>query len=477
MNPPQAKKIFGISAILLPVLMAAFIVKIFPYVTSGSEVHKGFLEIALLAFNLIILMGWFVFGRGGGALIFVFACITALGAAANFGGIRYVLHLPIFLVSVIVSETRLQATESFLANFNTELERFEEEKNIFSDDLSHKSAHIDAVKKKISTYSKLKEVTEVLSNTLVLDEICQHLINESFHLLGKAERILLYLIDEGEREPYLKMSRQKVVGESIRSKRGDIFDTWVLKHRTPLIVQNASNDFRFSPDHIPHEPLRVKSIISAPLMAGSKTLGLIRMDGPSEDLFSADDLRLLDIIADLGTVAIENAQLYLITRELAINDGLTGLFVRRYFMERLGLELTRSLSREESISLLMIDIDHFKIYNDTYGHTAGDILLKRLAQILRSFTRPGDIAARYGGEEFVLVLVDMNKTAARKVASDIRDRVAKESFILRRKPTNVTISIGIAASPADSTMEEDLIKAADANLYKAKETGRNRICY
>ena len=164
-------------------------------------------------------------------------------------------------------------------------------------------------------------------------------------------------------------------------------------------------------------------------------------------------------------------------RQLAITDGLTGLYNHRYLKEHLEQELYRAARLRSEVSVVMIDIDHFKQYNDNYGHPAGDSLLKMIARLLKENVRKIDIAARYGGEEFCLVLVETNKTAASVVAEKVRRLVEASRFGQTHDRLNgkVTISLGVATFPVDSTSMGELIEVADKRLYNAKQMGRNQV--
>ena len=164
-------------------------------------------------------------------------------------------------------------------------------------------------------------------------------------------------------------------------------------------------------------------------------------------------------------------------RELAITDGLTDLFNYRYFKEQLIHEIDRAKRHNLHFSLIMLDIDHFKKYNDTHGHLAGDAVLKNMAVLLRQNVRKNDIAARYGGEEFALVLIETNKTAARFVANKLKKLVADYPFSFRESQPNgkLTISMGVATYPDDGTSYQKLVDIADKRLYQAKRLGRNKV--
>src|SRR5262245_11775047 len=153
--------------------------------------------------------------------------------------------------------------------------------------------------------------------------------------------------------------------------------------------------------------------------------------------------------------------------QLAVTDGLTGLYNHRHFHERLALEVERSVRNGLPLSLLMIDVDHFKVYNDRHGHPAGDELLRRLAHLLGDGRRANDFVARYGGEEFAIVLVDTPKLTAAQLAERLRERVAATLSQQVPNPGDevLSISVGVASFPDDAADSEALVRAADAALY------------
>jgi diguanylate cyclase (GGDEF)-like protein len=164
-------------------------------------------------------------------------------------------------------------------------------------------------------------------------------------------------------------------------------------------------------------------------------------------------------------------------QELAVTDGLTGLYNYRYFRERLQNEVDRAERHQLDLSLVMMDLDYFKQYNDRNGHPAGDEVLRALGELLRRNLRKVDVAARYGGEEFALILVETNGPNACVVAEKLRRLVEEYEFPFRENQPGgrITISAGVAAYPDDGTSAEALISAADTYLYQAKQRGRNRV--
>ena len=161
--------------------------------------------------------------------------------------------------------------------------------------------------------------------------------------------------------------------------------------------------------------------------------------------------------------------------ELSITDSLTGLYNRKHLMETLDNEVARSKRHKHDFAVLVIDIDHFKEYNDTYGHLAGDEVLSRLASVFKKSVRSCDYVARYGGEEFILVLPEIGPEDGVKAAERIRKKVVKENFAGDGEPREVTVSVGVASYPKDGDDPQAIIRHADAALYKSKESGRNQV--
>ena len=164
-------------------------------------------------------------------------------------------------------------------------------------------------------------------------------------------------------------------------------------------------------------------------------------------------------------------------RDLAVRDGLTGLFNHRHFQDLLAMELNRAGRYQRPLCLVMLDVDHFKIYNDTNGHPEGDILLKELAEILRERLRDVDTVARYGGEEFIILIPETDREKGRIVAEEIRRLVENFRFTGGESQPlgRVTISLGVAEFPGDGTDGTSLVKKADEALYRAKNAGRNLV--
>jgi diguanylate cyclase (GGDEF)-like protein len=213
-----------------------------------------------------------------------------------------------------------------------------------------------------------------------------------------------------------------------------------------------------------------------PLTSHASRLGVIYFYRADRDIFAAEEIELLTTFARLAAEAIENARLQARTEEQARTDALTGLPNRRELERRLDEELKRAQRYRKALSVLLLDIDRFKKINDTYGHPAGDAVLKRFVQIIGKQVRDVDFAGRYGGEEFLFLLPETDGRGAKLVAERIRRAVAGAPFELPDgKEIAVTASIGIACFPACAATAAELVARADQALYLAKQTGRNRV--
>ena len=215
--------------------------------------------------------------------------------------------------------------------------------------------------------------------------------------------------------------------------------------------------------------------LALPIKVMRQPAGFLKLESDQPGAFSSDDLRTVDLFATMAALSLENIQLYEHVRQAAVHDALTQLYSHRAFQQRLREELLRAGRSQAPLSLIMCDIDHFKDYNDHYGHQAGDQLLRSLAAILASFARPVDFPARYGGEEFCLVLPNFVHAEAVGLAERIRQRVAQEPFVLQGQPTGATMSFGVSSFPTDATTASQIVRIADERMYKAKHGGRNQV--
>ncbi|HNW39883.1 MAG TPA: diguanylate cyclase [Candidatus Omnitrophota bacterium] len=358
-------------------------------------------------------------------------------------------------------------------------EHRQEEINIVDAENKKNQEYNLALKLKITRYDNLKKLIESLNHTLKLDILIHTLSSTVYTLLSNSTGVaLFYLVDNQYQKLSLAHSIKDESDLVVMTKEGDIFDQWVLRHSSQLIIENLKNDFRFDSDSISRQDLRsISSLISSPLISNNSLLGLLRLESKKSGFFNQDDLRFLSLVADLGAVALENSLLFQKTQDLAIHDDLTSLYTRGYFIDRLRDETRRCQRLDQHLSLMMLDIDFFKQYNDKFGHIVGDLVLKKMGLLLKeTLAQFNPLLCRFGGEEFLVMLSGIDKKRALIIAEELRQRIQAEKIMLRRQDTHITVSIGVASLPLDTKDEDELVQKADKSMYMAKEKGRNQVC-
>ncbi len=219
----------------------------------------------------------------------------------------------------------------------------------------------------------------------------------------------------------------------------------------------------------------VRCWMGVPMVAGGRVIGLYSIDHHNPGAFSRDHLHAAEALAAQGAIAIQNAQLFRDVQRLAITDPLTGVHNRRHFLELAEREFSRTRRYGRSLSMIVLDLDHFKKVNDTYGHSAGDQVLRTITKRLAENIRDIDILGRYGGEEFVILLPETERAAALYVAERLRENVTATPIETDRANISLTISLGVATSTPTTESLTPLIDLADGAMYKAKQAGGNCV--
>ena len=332
----------------------------------------------------------------------------------------------------------------------------------------------------------LKESAKALVTILDLDTLLDHFIDIIVKNIGVGKAALfLYNPDFSRYEISVAhgFDKEERNGPALNEDSGII--GWVKEHRSIFIkqaVEQGMPEGMFATMYAGLKAIDTEVLI--PMFYKEKLLGLLSLDNKaSGGAYSGADLDILETIALEASIAIENARLF----GESITDGLTGLFHHKYFKQRLKDEFEWFRRYKQPVSLLMIDVDHFKDFNDRYGHQVGDKALKDICGILKKDLRAIDIPARYGGEELAIIVphgaaageaaAEDSRKFAQGLAERLRKKVENMAFEHNGEKLNTTISIGVAT--ADSLREvssaEELIKLADTALYKAKNAGRNRV--
>ncbi|HEY9857480.1 MAG TPA: diguanylate cyclase [Stenomitos sp.] len=287
------------------------------------------------------------------------------------------------------------------------------------------------------------------------------------------DECMIFLLDDSSKKLLSQRTQEGAPRKSMDIKLGEGLIGRVAQASVPVRLDHMPLLDAVDEEHL----AAFQSALCVPIVAEDKNLGVIALFNREARSFDLDAERMLTVIATHAAIAIKNAQLYQTTQQLAITDGLTGVYNRRYFQRMIEAEFRRAPRFGYPVGLILIDVDHFKQFNDTHGHLLGDQVLRSIGQILKDSVRETDVVARYGGEEFAVILPETNSTYSLEVAERIRKNVARHTFWGRgQTPVTVTVSIGVASRMAAEIKSDELIELADAALYEAKGTGRDRIC-
>jgi diguanylate cyclase (GGDEF)-like protein len=380
-----------------------------------------------------------------------------------------------------------------------------------------------ALEAKVDELVAVNRVGRAVSSSLVLDELLELIFRESRSLV-EFDTFMLALYDDSSREIDIRLHHNPQGRQPQRRQSlGVGIMGWVVSHNQPAFIrdwQKEGSEFKRIMIHIGDTP-QTQSLIAVPMAYRDRVLGVLSVQSYTSSMFSESHVNLLMTFASQAAIAIANARLFeelehsrnelelrvsARTHDLAeqkdelhalteslrntnrekeelllrlqrqtLEDGLTGLYNRRYLDGRLGLEVNRAERYKRHLALVMADIDHFKSVNDRFSHIVGDDVLRVMANILRAQCRSIDIIARYGGEEFLLCFPETSRENAAAVCEKIRRQVESYDWDKLEPGLRVTISFGVAAAPPNYAVDA-LIAAADEKLYEAKHSGRNRVC-
>lgn len=323
------------------------------------------------------------------------------------------------------------------------------------------------------------EIRVSLESILDIDKLMALFVNKLAEIF-KVHKVSFMMIDEAKSELSIKASQGLKTGvEQIRPKLGDWFGGWVAKEGKPLLVKDIEVEF---PELAKNRLSRylTKSFVIVPVKIRDEVMGVLSLtDKKDQEIFTEDDLKILNLISHYFALHLENINLLEKNKALLIMDPLTDLFNHRYFQEQLLEEIYRAERYRRYLSLIMLDIDNFSDYNQTYGYSAGDNVLKQIGKIIKENTRLVDISARYGPEEFIVILPETKLKDAILVGEKIREKISDAIFTEDRKSSlgmsKVTVSLSVAEHKTGLDSEE-LIKRLNSALQEAKQKGKNCVC-
>ncbi len=324
--------------------------------------------------------------------------------------------------------------------------------------------------------SVLYEVAQGLGASLDLGETLGLILTETRKVVSYHTGIIYLwheddklLIPSAIRSPYADKLK------NISFPLGEGIVGLVAKTGEPEIVYDTKKDSRLK--SLPGITQFLRSIVVVPLTVDKKIIGVVTIGRREPQAYGPKQMQILTILGGQAAVAMANALLYKRIEKLAITDGLTKVYNHRYFYKKFEEEHERSQRYGCIFSVIMIDIDYFKRFNDEFGHKSGDTALFTVAQLVKKSTRAIDTVARYGGEEFAILLPETGREEAKIVAERIRSTIHDTMFrIGDDKPAvGVTVSVGVATFPVDTKDPQQIIELADQALYYSKEHGKNRV--
>ncbi len=322
-------------------------------------------------------------------------------------------------------------------------------------------------------FAALYRITSIVQRTVRELEVLEEIVEGITTDLGFASAAILLLDEE----------RQELVVTADRGYHANLLRLPRGRGVTWLAV--LSREMVFVPD-VTKEPAYVSfgsnglSEVAIPLIFADKVIGVLDIESPADRPVQPYDLNMLQSLASQVALTILHAQYVAKVEAEATIDALTGLYNYRHFLGLLDREFKRAVRYNRPLALFMVDIDHFKHYNDTYGHPAGNEVLRQVAEIIKTNCRDVDFIVRFGGEEFVVLLPETGTAEAFDIAERIRDAIARFPFAGRNSQPGgaLTVSIGVAAYPQDALGDKEILDHADTALYLAKRLTRNRVvCY
>ena len=367
---------------------------------------------------------------------------------------------PYRIIGAMMDITEQKRAEQALQEFNIKLTsslKELEQRNIEIHTLNNMLSNLNQITLDLL---KLQDMQQLLSS---LVELSANFLDASYAEIMLIEEDVL--VTHATTQNQLHLMNQRV------NRDGAVLSWQAFDSRQPVVLSDYSS--------WPHrreiyKEFSLHAVAGFPILNNEQCIGVLGVGRNTPDYeFTQDQIQFGNLFASLAALIISNTQLRDSLKELSIRDPLTGLFNRRYMEEMLKREISRVTRQLHPLGIIMLDIDHFKRFNDTFGHVAGDKLLSQVGRFLQSQVRGDDIACRYGGEEFILILPDANVETVQNRAEQICGDVT--NLQVDGVNQKITFSLGVAMYPQHGKTIDEVIRAADAALYQAKQNGRNRV--
>jgi diguanylate cyclase (GGDEF)-like protein/PAS domain S-box-containing protein len=364
-------------------------------------------------------------------------------------------------------------------------------------DITERKHSEEALSKRSDQIATLNRVMRLLSSTLDITKVLDMILHEIQQVIPYDSASVWQCKDDSMEiiAAHGFTNSEELIGTKYALSSKDNPNTQVIRTRSPIIEGDLLTTYN-TPREGAQSRYMNRGWMGVPMIIGDRVTGMLAFDKNVPNFYTQEQSQFALAFAAQAAIAIENARLYteaqkelgerieaekkllVLQRELeeqAIRDSLTGLYNRRFLDETISRELSRAERDKYSVSVVMLDLDHFKMFNDTYGHDVGDMMLKQLGKLLSSQVRAGDIACRFGGEEFVVVMPKASLSVAKQRANDWRSKFEQQELIHNGEVLHATLSAGVAVYPLHGTSSEEIIRKADQAMYSAKAAGRNLV--
>ncbi|NMC52734.1 MAG: diguanylate cyclase [Chloroflexi bacterium] len=332
--------------------------------------------------------------------------------------------------------------------------------------------YLESASRRVEESETLRKASSLVASELDLEQVLKEILIQLEKVVPYDSASVFLATHEGLKimaGRYLP-NNNAIIGQTLPIE--DKLFQEISNTNSALILEDAQQDNRFlkfgNTDYI-------RGWMGLPMFLRGQIIGYLSIDNRTPGAYSLESANLVQAFANEAAIAIENARLFQQVQLLAITDPLTGIFNRRYFFEIGGREFRRSVRHHHSLALVLIDIDHFKQFNDLYGHLAGDMVLREIGKESQKYLRESDIFARFGGEEFVLLLPETTAQDAFPIAERLRTIINELRVDVGGEKVFVSVSMGVAERGSDTNDLYALFENADRALYAAKEQGRGRV--